>query len=93
MTYVEMILFVSLKAFCCILELFQAKEKNHIKMFSDQRRHLTESHEGQGCNLFIVILQNILSRLSVDLCHKKAILQYRDCYTNDDQFKMSDVLI
>ena len=22
-----------------------------------------------------------------------AILQYRDCYTNDDQFKMSDVLI
>lgn len=29
MTYVEMILFVSLKAFCCILELFQAKKKSH----------------------------------------------------------------
>lgn len=43
MTYVEMILFVSLKAFCCSLELFQAK-KNHIKMSSDQRRNLTESH-------------------------------------------------
>lgn len=27
MTYVEMILFVSLKAFYCILELFQAKKK------------------------------------------------------------------
>ena len=36
MTYVEMILFVSLKAFCCTLELFQAKKKNHIKMSSDQ---------------------------------------------------------
>ena len=36
MTYVEMILFVSLKAFYCILELFQAKKKNHIKMSSDQ---------------------------------------------------------
>lgn len=27
MTYVEMIWFVSFKAFCCTLELFQAKKK------------------------------------------------------------------
>lgn len=32
MTYVEMKLFVSLKAFCCTLELFQAKKKKKITL-------------------------------------------------------------
>lgn len=31
MTYVEMIMFVSLKAFCCTLERFQAKKKITLK--------------------------------------------------------------
>lgn len=89
MTYVEMILFVSLKAFCCILELFQAKKKITFKcpviFFFSVAICLLSFYK-----IYFLVS---LSTYVIKKPHFYAILQYRDCYTNDDQFKMSDVLI